>query len=86
VAVRQSSEDQHWSLLVDRLVDEFGDRVEPSFVRRVAAEELAAFEIARVRDLIPVFVWRRSRARLLKAVEDAPARSRQIEQVGRSAS
>jgi len=48
------------------LSQEFADRLDAVTIERVAAEELAAFDEARVRDFIPILARRRGRRRLLK--------------------
>jgi hypothetical protein len=43
---------------------EFADRLDPVIIERVAAEEVAAFDKARVRDFIPILAMRRAPRRL----------------------
>jgi hypothetical protein len=62
------------SLVIPPLMDEFGERVDPSVIREVAIHELSLFDGAKVRDFVPIIAWRLARARLLEEV--APTRSR----------
>ena len=48
------------------LYREFGNRLDAVTIERVAAEEVAAFDEARVRDFIPILAMRRGRRRLRK--------------------
>jgi hypothetical protein len=57
------------SFVVEQLCAEFGDRVDPATIRTVAAEELARLADATVRDFVPIFTWRRSRARIRQQLE-----------------
>ncbi len=61
-----------------RLAAEFTGRVPPEIIKEVAAEEVAVFDSARVRDYVPIFAWRQARTRILGLLEPegAPARSR----------
>jgi hypothetical protein len=43
---------------------EFADRLDAATIERVAAEEVAAFDEARVGDFIPILAMRRGRLRL----------------------
>jgi hypothetical protein len=52
------------SFVIKQLCAEFGDRIDPLTIRDVAAQELAGFAGARVRDFVPILVWRRARARI----------------------
>jgi hypothetical protein len=46
------------------LAREFADRLDVEVIERIAAEEVAALEGARVEDFIPVLAMRRGRLRL----------------------
>ena len=59
------AEPHHASVIVfEQLSEEFGDRIDSGTIRRVASEEVAVFDGAKVRDFIPVIAWRLARARL----------------------
>jgi len=47
------------------LSQEFGNRLDAVTIERIAAEEVAAFDEARVRDFVPILARRRGRRRLL---------------------
>ena len=51
--------------VIEALSAEFGDRVDPASIRRIAAQEVALFENAKVRTHVQVIAWRLARARLL---------------------
>jgi hypothetical protein len=51
--------------VIERLSAEFGDRVDPASIRRIATQEVALFENAKVRTHVQVIAWRLARARLL---------------------
>lgn len=58
------------SLVVfEQLSEEFGDRIDSGTIRRVASEEVALFDGAKVRDFIPMIAWRLARARLKEHLE-----------------
>jgi hypothetical protein len=57
------------SFVVEQLCTEFGDRLDPVMIRAVAAEELNHFAGAKVREFVPIFAWRRARARLRSRLE-----------------
>jgi len=67
--------DQH-SFVVKQLCAEFGDRVDPVTIQDVAAGELAGFADARVREFVPIFAWRRARARIRRQLDPAAPASR----------
>ena len=54
----------HVSWVSEALSREFADRLDGVTIERVAAEEIAAFDEARVRDFIPILAARRARRRL----------------------
>jgi hypothetical protein len=65
VAMRKIAEPHHASVVVfKQLSEEFGDRIDSGTIRRVASEEVALFDGAKVRDFIPMIAWRLARARL----------------------
>jgi hypothetical protein len=54
----------HLSWVCSALSPEFADRLDAMSIERVAAEEVAAFAEASVRDSIPILAIRRARLRL----------------------
>jgi hypothetical protein len=54
----------HTTLVIERLLTEFGNWVEAATIRRVATEAIEPFREARVRDFVPILAWRKARARL----------------------
>jgi hypothetical protein len=58
----------------DRLSAEFGDRIDADTIRRVAIQEIALFENAKVRTFVPLIAWRLARFRLLEG--SSPRRHR----------
>jgi hypothetical protein len=60
--------------VIERLSAEFGDRIEADTLRRVASQEVALFEGAKVRTFVPMIAWRLARLRLLETLEpEAPS-------------
>jgi hypothetical protein len=53
--------------LRERLADEYGGSVSTETIDRAAVEALDDLSSARVRDFVPVFAWRRARARLRRS-------------------
>jgi hypothetical protein len=56
----------HLSWVCATLVQQFADRLDAVLIERIAAEEVAAFNDAPVRDFIPILAMRRGRLRLWK--------------------
>ena len=56
--------------LCGKLVDEYGEVVSRETIAETAEQALGEFEEARVREFVPVFAWRRARARLRQALSD----------------
>jgi hypothetical protein len=50
--------------VIERLSAEFADRIDLASIRRIATQEVALFENAKVRTHVQVIAWRRARARL----------------------
>jgi hypothetical protein len=69
-------ERDHLTYVVDRLSVEYGDRIDPETIRRVATEEVALFDGASVQDFIPILALRLARTRLADAAE--PSEDRQV--------
>ena len=66
--MRKIAEPHHASVVVfQQLSEEFGDRIDSGTIRRVATEEVALFDGAKVRDFIPMIAWRLARARLKRS-------------------
>ena len=66
---------------------EFADRLDDAIIERVAAEEVAAFDDARVRDFVPILAMRRGRLRLRewthrRAGSMQPAEDRESDHLG----
>jgi hypothetical protein len=57
--------------VIERLSAEFGDRIDPDTICRVAIQEAALFEGAKIRTFVPIIAWRRARFRLLEGLTDA---------------
>jgi hypothetical protein len=51
--------------VIERLSAEFADRIDLASIRRIATQEVALFENAKVRTHVQVIAWRLARARLL---------------------
>jgi hypothetical protein len=47
--------------LRSQLVNEFGSKVPPEQIERMAEQALHQFDSARIREFVPVFAWRRAR-------------------------
>jgi hypothetical protein len=62
----------HLSLVSAALSQEFAERLDVAIIQRVAAEELAAFDDARVRDFIPILAIQRARLRLWEWASGRP--------------
>ena len=54
----------HRAWVCTALSHEFAGRLDPAVIERVASEEVAAFEEARVGDFVPILAMRRGRLRL----------------------
>jgi hypothetical protein len=54
----------HLSRVCAVLSQEFAGRLDPEVIERVASDEVAAFEEARVGDFVPILAMRRGRLRL----------------------
>ena len=50
--------------VIQRLVEEFADRIDRRTIRRVARQELALFDRSKVRTTVPAIAWRLARSRL----------------------
>jgi hypothetical protein len=50
--------------VIEQLSAEFGDRIDPASIRRVATQEVALFENAKVRTHVQTIAMRLARARL----------------------
>jgi hypothetical protein len=50
--------------LRQRLTDEYGGSMPPEAIDRAASDALEELSQARLREFVPVFAWRRARARL----------------------
>lgn len=50
--------------LRQQLASEYGDTVSPETIDRTAEEAVHELSGARIREFVPVFAWRRARARL----------------------
>ena len=50
--------------VIQRLVEEFADRIDRRTIRRVARQELALFDRSKVRATVPAIAWRLARSRL----------------------
>jgi hypothetical protein len=59
--------------VTDRLIAEFGDRIDRDLIARVVREEVLLLDRARVREFVSIIAWRLARQRL---TEDL-ARARQ---------
>ena len=57
--------------MVQWLTDEFGHEVDPGTIRRLAMEEIALFDRAKVRLFVCSISWRLARARLRQHLEGA---------------
>jgi Protein-tyrosine-phosphatase-like, N-terminal domain len=63
----------HLSRVCAALSEEFAERLDAATIERVAADELAAYDGARIREFIPIMATRRARARLRQpALGQAP--------------
>jgi hypothetical protein len=62
----------HPSRVAAALNQEFEDRFDAGTIERVAAEESAVFDEARVRDFIPILAIRRARLRLWDLMSGGP--------------
>ena len=51
--------------VIEQLCAEFEDRIDPASIGRIATQEVALFENAKVRTHVQVIAWRLARARLL---------------------
>ena len=70
MAIEQHTEGEEELLLVIKwLTDEFGLEVDPRTIRRVAMEEWALFDRAKVRLYVCTISWRLARLRLLEHLE-----------------
>ena len=56
--------DDHLPRLRRELAREYGDHVPDEVIDLTAQEALGEFSHVRIRDFVPVFAWRRARARL----------------------
>ena len=56
--------------IMDRLIDEFGDRIDRDSIARVVREEVLFLHRAKVRDFVPIIAWRLARQRLAEASND----------------
>ena len=70
MAIEQHTEGEEELLLVIKwLTDEFGLEVDPRTIQRVAMEEWALFDRAKVRLYVCTISWRLARLRLLEHLE-----------------
>ena len=76
----------HLSWVRSALSREFADRLDPATIERVAADEVAAFDEARIRDFIPILALRRGRLRLREWIHGRGDGSGDLEERGATAS
>ena len=55
--------------VIKELSAEFGDQIDVASITRVATQEVALFDGAKVRNFIPMIAWRLARFRLLEQVQ-----------------
>jgi hypothetical protein len=63
---------EHVSRVFAALSQEFGTRLDAVTIERIASEEVAAFDEARIRDFVPLLAIRQARLRLWASVSAGP--------------
>ena len=69
MAIAQHAEAEELLRVIQWLTDEFGLEVDPRTIHRVAMEEWALFDRAKVRDFVCAISWRLARFRLREHLE-----------------